>query len=112
MLENLALTGESSFQVYNSGNSPYTHFSKFVSLTKRVIAAGASKTTTSSNMGSFFRSEKMSLCQLFIQPEAAYSSVAELGEAGSVQFRDVSTSDHPPFPQTFEAAHFVMEVSL
>jgi hypothetical protein len=29
-----------------------------------------------------------------------------------VQFRDVSTSDHPPFPQTFEAAHFVMEVSL
>jgi hypothetical protein len=41
-------------------------------------------------MGSFFRSEKMSLCQLFIQPEAAFSSVAELGEAGSVQFRDVS----------------------
>jgi hypothetical protein len=41
-------------------------------------------------MGSFFRSEKMCLCQLFIQPEAAYSSVAELGEAGSVQFRDVS----------------------
>ncbi|XP_069674847.1 V-type proton ATPase 116 kDa subunit a 1-like isoform X2 [Periplaneta americana] len=39
-------------------------------------------------MGSFFRSEEMSLCQLFIQPEAAYSSVAELGEAGSVQFRD------------------------
>jgi hypothetical protein len=44
----------------------------------------------------------MSLCQLFIQPEAAYSSVAELGEAGSVQFRDVSTSDHLPFSHTFE----------
>ncbi|KDR23260.1 V-type proton ATPase 116 kDa subunit a [Zootermopsis nevadensis] len=41
-------------------------------------------------MGSFFRSEKMFLCQLFIQPEAAYSSVAELGEAGSVQFRDLN----------------------
>lgn len=41
-------------------------------------------------MGSFFRSEKMALCQLFIQPEAAYSSVAELGEAGSVQFRDLN----------------------
>ncbi|KAJ4450262.1 hypothetical protein ANN_01682 [Periplaneta americana] len=41
-------------------------------------------------MGSFFRSEEMSLCQLFIQPEAAYSSVAELGEAGSVQFRDLN----------------------
>ncbi|PSN32175.1 hypothetical protein C0J52_26601 [Blattella germanica] len=42
-------------------------------------------------MGSFFRSEEMNLCQLFIQPEAAYSSVAELGEAGSVQFRDLNS---------------------
>lgn len=32
----------------------------------------------------------MSLCQLFIQPEAAYQSVAELGEIGIAQFRDVS----------------------
>jgi hypothetical protein len=48
-------------------------------------------------MGSFFRSEKMSLCQLFIQPEAAYSSVAELGEAGSVQFRDVSNQHRKLF---------------
>lgn len=42
-------------------------------------------------MGAFFRSEKMSLCQLFIQPEAAYQSVAELGEIGVAQFRDVSS---------------------
>lgn len=41
-------------------------------------------------MGAMFRSEKMSLCQLFIQPEAAYQSVAELGEIGIAQFRDVS----------------------
>lgn len=41
-------------------------------------------------MGALFRSEKMSLCQLFIQPEAAYQSVAELGEIGVAQFRDVS----------------------
>lgn len=41
-------------------------------------------------MGAMFRSEEMALCQLFIQPEAAYTSVSELGEAGSVQFRDVS----------------------
>lgn len=41
-------------------------------------------------MGSMFRSEKMVLCQLFIQPEAAYSVVAGMGEAGVVQFRDVS----------------------
>jgi len=41
-------------------------------------------------MGSMFRSEEMALCQLFIQPEAAYASVATMGEAGVVQFRDVS----------------------
>lgn len=41
-------------------------------------------------MGDLFRSEHMSLCQLFIQPEAAYASVSLLGEAGIVQFRDVS----------------------
>lgn len=41
-------------------------------------------------MGDMFRSEKMSLCQIFLQPEAAYASLAELGESGCVQFRDVS----------------------
>ncbi|CAL7935729.1 unnamed protein product [Xylocopa violacea] len=32
----------------------------------------------------------MALCQLFIQPEAAYLSVSELGETGTVQFRDLN----------------------
>lgn len=41
-------------------------------------------------MGSMFRSEEMALCQMFVQPEAAYSSVSDLGELGLVQFRDVS----------------------
>lgn len=41
-------------------------------------------------MGAMFRSEEIALCQLFIQPEAAYTSVSELGETGTVQFRDVS----------------------
>lgn len=41
-------------------------------------------------MGDMFRSEKMSLCQIFLQPEAAYESVALLGESGCAQFRDVS----------------------
>ncbi|XP_046963367.1 V-type proton ATPase 116 kDa subunit a 1 [Vanessa cardui] len=41
-------------------------------------------------MGAMFRSEEMALCQLFIQPEAAYTSVSELGEAGTVQFRDLN----------------------
>lgn len=43
-------------------------------------------------MGEMFRSDKMALCQLYIQPEAAYTTVNELGELGVVQFRDVSIS--------------------
>jgi hypothetical protein len=42
------------------------------------------------NMGNLFRSEEMTLCQLFLQSEAAYACVSELGELGLVQFRDVS----------------------
>lgn len=42
-------------------------------------------------MGSLFGSEEMTLCQLFLQSEAAYACVSELGELGLVQFRDVST---------------------
>ena len=41
-------------------------------------------------MGSLFRSEQMTLAQLFPQSEAAYACVRELGELGKVQFRDVS----------------------
>ncbi|XP_034667939.1 V-type proton ATPase 116 kDa subunit a [Drosophila subobscura] len=41
-------------------------------------------------MGDMFRSEQMALCQLYIQPEAAYASIAELGERGCVQFRDLN----------------------
>ena len=40
--------------------------------------------------GSLFRSEEMALCQLFLQSEAAYACVSELGELGSVQFRDLN----------------------
>ncbi|KAH8306252.1 hypothetical protein KR018_005312 [Drosophila ironensis] len=41
-------------------------------------------------MGSLFRSEEMALCQLFLQSEAAYACVSELGELGLVQFRDLN----------------------
>merc|ERR1719412_2231384 len=40
--------------------------------------------------GSLFRSEEMALCQLFLQSEAAYACVSELGELGFVQFRDLN----------------------
>lgn len=41
-------------------------------------------------MGAMFRSEQMDLVQLLIQPEAAYASLAELGELGIAQFRDLN----------------------
>ncbi|XP_021921390.1 V-type proton ATPase 116 kDa subunit a isoform X2 [Zootermopsis nevadensis] len=41
-------------------------------------------------MGNLFRSEEMTLCQLFLQSEAAYACVSELGELGLVQFRDLN----------------------
>jgi V-type H+-transporting ATPase subunit a len=44
-------------------------------------------------MTTIFRSEEMSLCQLFLQPDAAYASIAELGELGIVQFRDVKSKE-------------------
>jgi len=44
----------------------------------------------SSQGGSLFRSEEMALCQLFLQSEAAYGCVSELGELGLVQFRDLN----------------------
>lgn len=43
-------------------------------------------------MASVFRSEEMCLSQLFLQVEAAYCCVSELGELGLVQFKDVSTT--------------------
>lgn len=41
-------------------------------------------------MGSFFRSEKMTMTQIFLPTDSAYFCVAELGELGQVQIRDVS----------------------
>lgn len=41
-------------------------------------------------MGALFRSEAMQLSQLFLQSESAYNTVAELGELGLVQFRDLN----------------------
>lgn len=41
-------------------------------------------------MPSIFRSEAMSLWQLFLQPENAYSCIAQLGEMGIAHFRDLN----------------------
>ncbi|XP_076823814.1 V-type proton ATPase 116 kDa subunit a 1-like [Clavelina lepadiformis] len=41
-------------------------------------------------MGSLYRSEEMCLAQLYLQSEAAFACVSELGELGLVQFRDLN----------------------
>lgn len=41
-------------------------------------------------MGSLYRSEEMAMCQLFLQAEAAYACISELGELGRVQFKDMN----------------------
>ena len=41
-------------------------------------------------MGSLFRSEDMTLCQLFLQVESAYQAIAELGDLGLAQFLDLN----------------------
>ncbi|XP_052263356.1 V-type proton ATPase 116 kDa subunit a 1-like isoform X2 [Dreissena polymorpha] len=51
-------------------------------------------------MGAFFRSEEMTLCQLFLQSDAAYACVSELGEMGLVQFKDLN-SDTNAFQRKF-----------
>lgn len=39
---------------------------------------------------SFYRSEDVIRCQMFLQKDAIYQSVANLGEIGAIQFLDVS----------------------
>ncbi|KAF1798153.1 V-type ATPase, V0 complex, 116kDa subunit family, partial [Mucor lusitanicus] len=47
-----------------------------------------------------FRSEEMSLVQMFIPAEVAHTCIAELGELGKVQFRDLNPSVNA-FQRTF-----------
>ncbi|KAI6171475.1 V-type proton ATPase subunit a [Aphelenchoides bicaudatus] len=46
-------------------------------------------------MDAIHRSEEICLAQLFLQNEAAYQCVAELGELGVVQFRDLNPEVNP-----------------
>lgn len=43
-------------------------------------------------MGSLYRSEPVALCQLFLQSEASYSCLSELGELGMVQLKDLNVT--------------------
>ena len=52
-----------------------------------------------------FRSEEMALCQLFLQSEAAYACVSELGELGLVQFRDLN-----PDTSAFQVCAFSLKI--
>lgn len=42
-------------------------------------------------MGSLYRSEAMALCQMFLQAEASFTCLAQLGELGLVQFKDLNS---------------------
>lgn len=59
----------------------------------------------STKMGALFRSEEMNLCQIFLQSEAAYACVSELGELGMVQFKDVR-------PCHFCSAHISVQAAF
>ena len=54
---------------------------------------------------SLFRCEEVALYQLFLQSEAAYNCVGEVGESGLVQFRDVSSCQ-------FSSQHLLIAVQL
>ncbi|KAK1216974.1 H(+)-transporting V0 sector ATPase subunit a [Marasmius sp. AFHP31] len=49
---------------------------------------------------SLLRSEEMSLVQLFVPTEVAHDTVAELGELGNVQFKDLNPTVNP-FQRSF-----------
>ena len=51
---------------------------------------------------SLLRSARMALVQLYIPADGAHAAVTELGELGSVQFRDLNP-DVPPFQRAFVA---------
>ncbi|XP_044802869.2 V-type proton ATPase 116 kDa subunit a isoform X4 [Bubalus bubalis] len=82
------------------------HFTSTDNKTQKVISrallrpqVGSSQSLPSlgdqgwANMASIFRSEEMCLSQLFLQVEAAYCCVAELGELGLVQFKDLNVKE-------------------
>ncbi|PLW25622.1 hypothetical protein PCANC_26498 [Puccinia coronata f. sp. avenae] len=53
-------------------------------------------------MSSLLRSEEMSLVQIFIPPDVAHPTVAELAKLGRVQFKDLN-ADVNPFQRTYVA---------
>ena len=65
--------------------------------------AGTTHSTGSigpADVGSLFRSEQMSLIQLYIPSEMARDTISELGELGAIQFRDLNASANA-FQRTF-----------
>ncbi|XP_012548934.2 V-type proton ATPase 116 kDa subunit a 1 isoform X1 [Bombyx mori] len=55
-------------------------------------------------MGSMLRSDKMALCDIYLQPEAAFEILSQLGEVGCVQFLDMN-----PDVQAFQR-NYITEV--
>ena len=92
--ENYAYNGDdANYQEYGGGGGGENYQLQEQSYDpngQQTQQAYASAPITTASAGSLFRSEEMALCQLFLQSEAAYACVSELGELGLVQFRDLN----------------------
>ena len=89
--QNYAYNGEDqNYQYDQGGGENYQLQEQSYDPNGQGQAYQAPITSTGASTGSLFRSEEMALCQLFLQSEAAYACVSELGELGLVQFRDLN----------------------
>jgi len=93
--ENYAYNGDdANYQEYGGGGGGGENYQlqeqSYDPNGQQTQQAYASAPITTASAGSLFRSEEMALCQLFLQSEAAYACVSELGELGLVQFRDLN----------------------
>ena len=89
--ENYAYNGEDqNYQDYTDGGGSENYQLQEQSYDPNGQQQSYSAPITTAATGSLFRSEEMALCQLFLQSEAAYACVSELGELGLVQFRDLN----------------------
>jgi len=89
--ENYAYNGDDlNNQEYGDGENYQLQEQSYDANGQQAQQSFASAPISSASSGSLFRSEEMALCQLFLQSEAAYACVSELGELGLVQFRDLN----------------------
>eukprot|EP00731_Ephydatia_muelleri_P033232 Em0026g52a len=75
-----------------SGDDPLARVPRLPMLLHANTSSTRDRVVSSSllEMGSIFRSEEMTLAQLFLQSDSAYACIRELGELGKIQFKDLN----------------------